>query len=263
MEMEAGRKKEERDRVLGDEWLDWNKEEAGEEIREGKRTFLLLSLVVLVFLVLLAFLFWYLVLPRFQLYGRASAAAMTIAIAAVVAFFITWYVLLFAIILSKSNYLKVCLNSGNNLFIMLFPLVMKLARAVGISKDRLSHSFIKVSNKLVRGASIKGPVLVLFPRCLNRDLKSRLKEICAEYPHVMVHTAPGGHEARRIIQKISPDAIVAVACERDLVSGIQDIAPRIPVIGIPNTRPVGPCKNTRIDVEEFRSALVFFCRTAR
>jgi hypothetical protein len=49
-----------------------------------------------------------------------------------------------------------------------------------------------------------------------------------------------------------------VACERDLVSGIHDVAPRIPIIGIPNTRPLGPCKDTMIDVEKFRSAIRFF-----
>jgi hypothetical protein len=39
-----------------------------------------------------------------------------------------------------------------------------------------------------------------------------------------------------------------VACERDLLTGIRDVATRVPVIGIPNERPHGPCKNTWIDV---------------
>jgi hypothetical protein len=40
---------------------------------------------------------------------------------------------------------------------------------------------------------------------------------------------------------------VAVACERDLVSGIRDAWP-LPVIGLINERPEGPCVNTRVDV---------------
>ena len=40
---------------------------------------------------------------------------------------------------------------------------------------------------------------------------------------------------------------MAVACERDLTSGIQDSYP-IPVIGVLNERPFGPCRNTRVDL---------------
>ena len=81
-----------------------------------------------------------------------------------------------------------------------------------------------------------------------------MQGVCDGIPGVILHTAPGGTQARAIIRDIRPRAIVAVACERDLVSGIHDVAPRIPIIGIPNTRPLGPCKDTVIDIEKFRSA---------
>ena len=49
-----------------------------------------------------------------------------------------------------------------------------------------------------------------------------------------------------------------MACERDLLSGIQDICNQIPIIGIPNIRPEGPCKNTTIDLNEFEKAVHTF-----
>jgi hypothetical protein len=135
---------------------------------------------------------------------------------------------------------------------------MRLAGHLGISRDRIGHSFIRVSNLLVNHPAGDGQVLALLPRCLTRELKERTKEICDAYPDVVAYTAPGGSVARKIIRETKPRAIVAVACERDLISGIQDIAPKIPVIGIPNSRPNGPCRDTRIDLVEFESALDFF-----
>jgi hypothetical protein len=46
-----------------------------------------------------------------------------------------------------------------------------------------------------------------------------------------------------------PQLIIAVACERDLTSGIQDTYP-LPVYGILNRRPFGPCFNTEVPLGE-------------
>ncbi len=66
--------------------------------------------------------------------------------------------------------------------------------------------------------------------------------------------ATGGNLARRIVSHADPDAIVAVACERDLSSGIADTYP-IPVLGICNERPFGPCVNTRVDLDKVEEAI--------
>lgn len=247
-----------RDRVLGDEWLDWRGDAAPAEIREGTRTFITLSLLVLVGFVALAILLWYLVLPRFQQYGRFYAYLLTAAVAGGAAFFLVWYGLLVAAIFSRRFYLAVCLHRGRGLLFALFPFVARLALSLGISRDRLSHSFIEVSNRLAATGAGSGAVLALIPRCLGGELKRELRDICAGFPDVVLHTAPGGTEARTIIRRAKPRAIIAVACERDLMTGIHDVAPRIPVIGIPNKRPLGPCKDTTLDIEKFREALRFF-----
>ena len=48
--------------------------------------------------------------------------------------------------------------------------------------------------------------------------------------------------------------IVSVACERDLTSGIIDVG-NIPVIGIVNERPNGPCYNTCVNVNMLKEKL--------
>jgi uncharacterized protein len=246
------------DRVLGDEWLDWKGSDEPPQITEGKGTYLVLSFAVLAGFLLLGALFWYLVLPRFEQYGRPYAALLTVVAVGVAVFFLVWYALLIGAVVSQRTYLAICLRRGGNLFVMLFPAVARLARSFGISRDRLGHSFIEVSNRLAAPRRADGAVLALIPRCLSKDLKRDVKRICDGIPGVILHTAPGGTQARSIIRDIKPRAIVAVACERDLVSGIHDVAPRIPIIGIPNTRPLGPCKDTVIDVGKFRSAILFF-----
>ena len=70
--------------------------------------------------------------------------------------------------------------------------------------------------------------------------------------HFIVVT--GGTLARQTVMKIRPKAVVAIACERDLASGIQDVYP-IPSVGVLNLRPNGPCYNTHVDLEEFRRAI--------
>ena len=66
--------------------------------------------------------------------------------------------------------------------------------------------------------------------------------------------ATGGTLARQVVKKIRPQAVLAIACERDLMSGIQDVYP-LPAVGVLNIRPNGPCNNTRVDMDEVRRVL--------
>jgi len=89
-------------------------------------------------------------------------------------------------------------------------------------------------------------------KCEIKDLI----EISDQY-QVNISVATGGTLARRIIVENRPEAIVAVACELDLTSGIQDSYP-IPVIGVLNERPNGPCINTKADIQKVRDGLLGF-----
>ena len=52
---------------------------------------------------------------------------------------------------------------------------------------------------------------------------------------VPVFVATRGQLARRVIRERRPRAVVAVACERDMVSGLHDVAGKVPVLAINGT----------------------------
>jgi hypothetical protein len=89
-------------------------------------------------------------------------------------------------------------------------------------------------------------------RCGRCDIKG-LAEL-AERHDIHISVATGGTLARKVIVDKRPQLVVAVACERDLTSGIKDCYP-LPVIGILNRRPHGPCINTTVDVASIDDAL--------
>ena len=92
-------------------------------------------------------------------------------------------------------------------------------------------------------------LLVLAPRCLRPDLLRQLKAMAARAGARFV-VAVGGEEARAAVYDGRPAAVLAVACERDLVGGIRDCLLRRTVLGLANRRPDGPCRNSEIDLAE-------------
>jgi hypothetical protein len=137
------------------------------------------------------------------------------------------------------------------------PAVRAIARRLGATPDRLAHSFIRVHNAWQARPSRPVPagrILVLLPRCLSAGQMERMTRICAE-SGVRSAVVSGGEAARRTVDQAGPQAVVGVACERDLLSGIRDLCPRIRTVGIPNTRPEGPCRNTLADADELQRTL--------
>ena len=70
---------------------------------------------------------------------------------------------------------------------------------------------------------------------------------------VPVFVATRGQLARRVIRERRPRAVVAVACERDMVSGLHDVAGKVPVLGLTMTLPSGPCKDALLDLDKLES----------
>ena len=157
----------------------------------------------------------------------------------------------------------------------LFPGIINLGRLVGIDRDTLQQSFIALNNQLVRAKKLQvtpDRALILLPHCIQLfdcDIKitgdvekcvrcgrcdiSGLAELAQERG-IDIAVATGGTLARKLIVEKRPRFILAVACERDLTSGIRDSYP-LPVIGVLNHRPNGPCFNTHIVLDEVRAAL--------
>jgi hypothetical protein len=163
---------------------------------------------------------------------------------------------------------------------LLFPLAVGLGRLLSIDRERIQSSFIEMNNFLVRliGRRVEPPrILVLLPHCLQRskcrhNLTNRVQNCrrcgacvmtdllnLADQYGAQVVVASGGTGARREVLERRPAAVVAVACERDLSSGIQDTG-RLPVLGVTNLRPHGPCRDTTVDLNQVRDALETFVR---
>jgi hypothetical protein len=157
----------------------------------------------------------------------------------------------------------------------LLPVIELVGRLIGLDKDRIRQSFVAMNNSLVLSQRMKvnpDRILVLLPHCIQlsdceikvtgdihkcaecgRCSIKGLVEIGRKY-QIDISVATGGTLARKVIVEKRPKLVLAVACERDLTSGIKDCYP-LPVIGILNDRPFGPCYNTVVDVAKIDEAL--------
>jgi Uncharacterized conserved protein len=137
------------------------------------------------------------------------------------------------------------------------------------NKDAIRSLFIDINNIIVESAKYQyrpEQILVILPHCLQDSHcgykitgninncrqcgKCTIGAILSlvRRKAVKVAVVTGGTAARNLVFTEKPDVILSVACERDLAIGIADIS-RIPVLGIVNERPNGPCKDTSVNVE--------------
>ena len=242
--------------------------------RPKKRVFLgMLSLTTLLMAVVL-FVIWYIGVPGLAeiqpwlptLLGAAFSAVVLLAFFGIVNMVLAVSGLPYLGILQKQTY---------ELINALFPFAVYLGRLFGIRRRKLEASFIAVSNLLFRRRKIRVPasrLLVVTPHCLQ--LASCPHKITRD-PHnchrcggcdigalvtlademgFHFFVATGGTLARQIVRDTRPKAVLAIACERDLMSGIQDVYP-LPTIGVLNIRPNGPCYNTHVDMDLVRKQL--------
>ena len=161
---------------------------------------------------------------------------------------------------------------------LLLPVLMYFTGLMKGDKDWLGRIYIRVNNLVVKYGLQKksdAKMLLLLPHCMqNKECNSRITETisnCRRCGSCMVGeitgitekygieavVAKGGTAARNIVKVFRPDFIVAVACERELVSGIGDVG-KIPVIGVINQRPDGYCTNTTVDMGQLKRVLQEF-----
>jgi len=158
----------------------------------------------------------------------------------------------------------------------LLPAIELLGRLLGIPKDTIRQSFVAMNNSLVESQKLTikpDRILILLPHCLqlfecdikvtggiDKCLRCGKCDInglaaLAKRLSIQISVATGGTLARKVIVEKRPQLVIAVACERDLTSGIKDCYP-LPVIGVLNDRPNGPCFNTSVDVAKIEQALL-------
>lgn len=162
---------------------------------------------------------------------------------------------------------------------ILFPVTLLVGRILGIDQAKIQRSYIEVNNNLVKSKKLmlnKQRIMILLPHCLqNADCPFKITmdvENCqhcgncsiseiitlAQKYQAQIKVATGGTLARKFIEDFRPAGVIAVACERDLSQGIQDIS-ALPVYGVLNKRPNGPCYNTSVDLEQLEKALQLLC----
>ena len=159
-----------------------------------------------------------------------------------------------------------------------YPFLMFLSAFLKNRKESFQRSVINMNTRLVMAEKPKTKkILLLLPHCIQvsectirlthniynceRCGRCEIKDLIeiAEENSLELFVATGGTIARKVVKEVMPEAIVAVACERDLSSGLVDTYP-FPILGIPNERPYGPCFNTRVDLDKVKEAIHFFSR---
>lgn len=240
------------DRRLGHEWDEWNGRplpHGGDFSAPPGIFFRFAALTIGVATGAIAFLL-YLIGPRLALFWSPLQTVLWIALAVFAV--VQW---LYLTVLVASYY------SGRNLlperlmergpYLQLMNYTSLLARAFG-KRDWVEHAAIDVYNTLAerRGRRVgKGELLVLIPRCLSKQALDGVLEVAGRY-EVPVFVATRGQLARRVIRERRPRAVVAVACERDMMTGLRDVAGKLPVLGLTMQLPNGPCRDASIDLDQ-------------
>jgi hypothetical protein len=249
----------------------------GNSLRPQKRIFLgLLAVTVLLFTILLG-VFWYVPYvglttfhPRLPLILGIAFTALLLLVCGVVA------MLALTVVLGRDLFFSRRLRGL--VIKLLLPLMSVVGKVCGVAKDQVQRSFIEINNQLVLAQHPRATpdkLLLLMPHCLQfHECEFRITgstvhcQRCGQCPitglvelsekyGVGLAVATGGTLARRIVVERRPRLIIAVACERDLSSGIQDSYP-LPVFGVVNNRPHGPCYDTQVDLEKVEEALRTF-----
>jgi len=141
----------------------------------------------------------------------------------------------------------------------------------------MQESFVHLNNTsvLLRVKPTKSEdILILLPHCLQgEDCIHRITksiELCQKCGKCLfsrirsmvenkykASVVPGGSIAREVVIQVKPKLVIAVACERDMTSGILDTLP-LPVYGVLIDKPFGYCKKTVLNLNKLLEALFLF-----
>ncbi len=145
------------------------------------------------------------------------------------------------------------------------------------NNKNFNRKIIKLNNSfaLYRIKNLKNlKILLLLPHCVqnascnirvSNDLNNcircgkcnvgELNDLKKIIKNLDIKIATGGTVARSYIKEVKPKLVVAVACERDLLSGIFDASP-LPVYGVLNKILLKECIGTDFDIQEIKNLLL-------
>src|SRR5213596_251230 len=241
----------ETDRRLGHEWDEWDGKPLPRNGDFSAAPGLFFRFAALALLVALgaAGILLFLLAPRLQAVLPALPAVLTFGVAAAAVIAWLWFGLLLlsfygGVLLLPERWLE------RGPYLRLMSLTSRIARPFA-RRDWVEHAAIDVYNALAarRQRTVgKGELLVLIPRCLSKQALDGVLAIAGRY-EVPVFVATRGQLARRVIRERRPRAVVAVACERDMMTGLRDVAGRLPVLGLTMRLPNGPCRDAMLDLD--------------
>ncbi|MGH7527778.1 MAG: DUF116 domain-containing protein [Gemmatimonadales bacterium] len=249
------------DRRLGHEWDEWDGQPLPNrgDYDSSPGLFFLWSAGALAVGLGIVALGLFLLGPRIgDLYGPLPAILWGLLGAVAVVLWLWWLVLLLSYRSNLALLPERLAERGP--FLRLMRLTSRVAERFG-RRDWVENAAVKVYNglALLRRRKVgKGELLLLIPRCLSKETLDGVLGIAGKYG-VPVFVATRGQLARRVIRERRPRAVVAVACERDMVSGLHDVAGKVPVLGLTMTLPSGPCKDAKLNLgqlEEWVQAYV-------
>lgn len=155
--------------------------------------------------------------------------------------------------------------------------------AVAIEESSIVHRdvsmivkwLVKCNNALTRRRHVRvsaDNLLLLLPHCMQwngctANVKEDIQECrrcgrcrigvmrdLAEKYHLRCVVASGGRRAIAEVRQPETRAVVAVACEKELLAGILATVPK-PVLAVCNTRPCGDCHNTCVEPGQVEEAI--------
>jgi len=247
----------ETDRRLGHEWDEWNGQPLanGGDFRNTAGKFFLFTAVGLTAIVVASAAGIFLLAPRLaQLAPWVPRALYLADVGLAIAGFI-WLALI-GLSYVTDRALLPGRFAERGLLLKTLRLASRVGEMFGVQRDWTDNAAIVVYNRLAWAREWRvraNELLILIPRCLSRTALDGVMDIAKRYD-VATFVATRGAYARQVIRERRPKAVVAVACERDMVSGLHDVAGRLPVLGLTMQLPNGPCKDASLDLvkmEEF------------
>jgi hypothetical protein len=247
----------ETDRRLGHEWDEWNGKPLPNDgdFRTTTGKYFLFTALGIAALVVAGGVAIYLLSPRLAQLASWLPRALYVADAMLAGAGALWLGLI-GLSYVTDRALLPSRFAERGLLLKTLRLSSRVGEVFGVQRDWTDNAAVAVYNRLAWSREWRvraNEMLILIPRCLSRAALDGVMDIAKRYD-VATFVATRGAYARQAIRERRPKAVVAVACERDMISGLRDVAGRLPVLGLTMQLPNGPCKDASLDLakmEEF------------
>ena len=246
----------ETDRRLGHEWDEWNGKPLanGGDFRTTTGKFFLFTAVGIAGIVIAGAAGIFLLTPRLAQIASWLPRSLYVADASIASAGGVWLALI-AMSYVTDRALLPSRFAERGLLLKTLRLSSRVGEMFGVQRDWTDNAAVAVYNRLAWAREwrvLANELLILIPRCLSRTALDGVMDIAKRY-NVATFVATRGAYARQAIRERRPKAVVAVACERDMVSGLRDVAGRLPVLGLTMQLPNGPCKDASLDLVQMEA----------